>query len=431
MSESTPQADGGWGSPILDATQVDRAVAAFRQAFGDAPTCAGVAPGRVEVLGNHTDYNGGLVLAAAIDRTIVVVGRESAQPQIRIVALDCAERAEFGLAELLARDTPATSLPTAGQYWADLMRGSLRALYDARVSVLPFDAVLTGSIPIGAGLSSSAALTVATAMLQRGLQAIAAGRGAPMSRGVADLSLIDLARAMQQAEHLAVGVRCGLLDPFASLHGRQDALLVLDSAAATGQAVSFGGQAPALVVIDSKQSRALGQTAYNDRRDECERAAAQVSIALGRPVPHLCSVTPGELAQAEPLLDDDVCRRARHVISEQARVREAIEAVQAGDAARLGALMRASQLSSMRDFDNSTDRLDLICRIADAQPECDGGRLCGAGWGGCTIHLVAPDAAAAFAQRVASAVETASSAPVEAHVLRASDGASYLLHPLG
>ncbi|HEY3244480.1 MAG TPA: galactokinase [Phycisphaerae bacterium] len=395
---------------------IERAISAFQSIYQRRPTAAALAPGRVEILGNHTDYNGGAVLAAAIDRHICMVGAPNDGRRVRVYSLDFKQTLEFELPD------GSAAPPSLGVDWGDLIGAALYCLRRENVPTVVFDAVVLGNIPIAAGLSSSAALTVSTAKLAEQLVC----KQAPGDMPAAALTLHKLAQLMQQAEHVGLGVRCGLLDPFTSIHGKQGALLVLDSALGSGTTVPLAQKqeaTPAIVIVDSRTPRSLSASRYNERRRECERAFEQLVLTLPHPPAHLCQISLELFGRVEHALEPVLRRRARHVIGEHARVLQAVAALLGGNVARLGALMRESHSSSRVNFENSTERLDLICEVADEQRACLGSRLTGAGWGGCTLHLVQRDAADEFTEFVVREVLERSGATVEAYVTQASDGA--------
>jgi len=385
----------------------DEARAAFQGVFGGTARACGIGPGRVELLGNHTDYNGGRVLTAAIDRAVVVAGGPRAGRRARVHSLVMGETAEFDLAQPQPHPTST---------WVHYVQGVVAALRDNGADVPAFDALVAGNLPLESGLSSSAALATATAMFA----------GALCSW---DAEPARLAGMLQRAENEFVGVRCGILDPFSSLAGRADAVICLDCATLDCQWLPLGERAPVIVLCDSGTPRSLAAAAYNQRRAECEQAAGMLADLLGRSVRHLCEVLPEELDAVASRLPAPLDRRARHVITENARVEVARAALQTGQAAELGRLMIASHASSRADFENSTDRLDRLQQAALGVPGCLGSRLCGAGWGGSTVSLVLPDAVERFAAAIEEMwrAEEGVATPPAVLVCRASAGARRLV----
>ncbi|MFN2508172.1 MAG: galactokinase [Chthoniobacterales bacterium] len=315
------------------------------------------APGRVELLGNHTDYNQGVVLAAAIDRGITVSGT-SRDDDIVAFTSD-RRRAEVALADIQ---------PQTQHRWANYPLGVVQQFQRSGYKIGGFEAVISGDVPVGAGLSSSAALEVATAGFLMKLQGL---RIEPM----------EIARLCQRAENEFVGVRSGLLDQVTSVFGRADHLVYLDCQSQEIRTIRF----PAgfsLVIADSGAKHSLLQSQYNTRRDECAAAAK----ALG--VESLRDVSPGRLNDARDSLDPLLYRRAAHIVGENDRVWRAVAALERGDAAAVGGFMNQSHESSRTNFENSTPELDLLVCIAQSLAGVLGSRLTGGGFGGGTVTLV-------------------------------------------
>ncbi len=346
-----------------------RAVEAYRQHFGRAPQVVASAPGRVNVIGEHTDYTGGFVLPCAIDRRVAVavgVRPPQAPPS---VGGSTAGAEEHGLAYAADLDQMRPLAPGGGQAegsWADYVRGLLWALTRAGVPLPAVEVAVAGEVPQGAGLSSSAALEAATALALTTLARHALPRR-------------TLAQLCQQAENEFVGVHSGIMDHYAALLGTEGHVLCIDCTSLEAEAVPLALEAAGLVllVVESRVKRRLGATAYNDRRASCERAAAQLGLASLRQASeaHLDALTGEEL------------RRARHVVRENARVQQAVSALWANDFVTLGRLMYASHASLRDDYAVSTPELDTIVACARAEGAL-GARLTGAGFGGCALVLL-------------------------------------------
>ena len=397
------------------------AYAAFIETFGTTPRVAGRAPGRVELLGNHTDYNGGLVLAAAIDRSTVVVGR----------AVDGAE-ARVRSANLGGTDTynPGELQPSAhpgDDSWGRYVRGVTWAVGQAHGAIRSgFEAALAGDVPIGAGLSSSASLQAAFALFLAGAE-LATIPGATDPGGPDRLTL---AQTLRRSENEYVGVASGLLDQFSVLFGRADHAFVLDCLTLDHELLPMGNPAPAIVVCDSKTSRRLADGMYNVRRAECERVVEYFRLRRpDAPVRFLRDVTMDGLLDDWDALDPVGRLRARHILTENDRVARGAEALKAGDVHAFGALMSASHASSRDDFANSSPALDALIEAAEASPGFLGGKLSGAGWAGCTVNLVEPDHADAFAEAIKSGYAARTGLTPDVHICHAADGASF--HPIG
>ncbi len=414
---STRRQQSSLRTGVVEDRVVAAAVAGFERIFGARPTACGVGPGRVEILGNHTDYNGGCVLSAAIDRCIAMAGRPCPGDVTSVHSLAMDSTASLS-ARQLVRDPDVP--------WADYVKGVITVLGEAGAAVPAFEAVIASDLPMGSGLGSSAALETASAHLIGAMTGGGSPGSVPIVFAGIELQPVELARLLQRAEDEFVGVHCGILDQFSSIHGAADQVVFLDCATLEHELIPLGERAPAIVLCDTRAPRSLVAGQYNVRREECERAAGLLGESLGRPVDYLCEVTADELRAVESRLPVAVRLRVRHVIEENARVHQARNALRAGRIEDLGRLMGASQESSRTNFQNSTTELDLLCRIAAEQPGCLGSRLCGAGWGGNTVNLVVPEAVASFGGAVATAFQTATGKEPAIHLCRAADGARSL-----
>ena len=292
------------------------------------------------------------------------------------------------------------------------MRGVATVLHVERPPFGGLDLVVAGDVPEGAGLSSSAALEVAVA-------------GALRDAFALDLDGVALARLCQRAENEFVGVNSGIMDQFASALSQEGHALLIDCRSLDHRAVPLRLAAAglAIVIANSGVRRELITSAYNERREECERAVVELCDRLARP--ELTSLRDVELAEIASIFEstDDVpLRRARHVISEIARVRETVEALDRDDFARVGALMLASHMSLRDDYDVSSRELDLLVELASAQAYVLGARLTGAGFGGCTVNLVRADAIAAFGRDVIAPYRGRTGLPAVMYVTSSQDG---------
>jgi galactokinase len=395
---------------------LSQARASFGAQFGGEPAVCGSAPGRVELLGNHTDYNGGLVIAAAIDRSTVVVGRATDSRQARVCSVNLAQTDTFELDEI--------ERPEAGA-WTRYVRGVCWALAQWCGPLQSgFEAAVLGDVSLGAGLSSSASLQASFAwfLIQLGLLP---GRSShDFQQDGSDLLRMQLAMNLRRSENEFVGVGSGLLDQFSSLFGRAQHALFLDCDTLVHDRLFLGDPAPAIIVCDSMTSRRLANGMYDQRRAECNRVVA----ALERHVPHrgefrLSWLTLAQLEQSWNDLDRVGRLRARHVLSENERVRQGVEALKKGDIARFGQLMTASHASSRDDFENSSPALDALIEAAQGAPGFMGGKLSGAGWAGCTVNLVRAEAANPFAETVRHRYTELTGRAPEIHVCHAADGA--------
>ncbi|MDO8615841.1 MAG: galactokinase [Dehalococcoidia bacterium] len=342
----------------------------FARDFGREPEVIAEAPARVNLIGEHTDYNGGFVLPVAIDRTIAVAAALRDDDLFRVRALDFGECDEFRW------DTVRRA-----QGWRNYPRGVAWALAEAGHHLRGADLAVTGDVPPGAGLSSSAAL------------AVAAG-GAVCALSGIDVPPRELALLCQRAENAFAGVQCGIMDQFASALGVAGHALLIDCRSLDVEPVAFFGPDVAIAVVDSRAPRRLADTAYNQRRQECSEAARLLGVA---------SLRDAGLEQLEAnreRLPEPLGRRARHVISENRRVLDAVAALRRGDTATFGGLMYRSHESLRDDFEVSTPELDLLVELARATDGVLGSRLTGAGFGGCTVSLVRQTQLGEFRARI-------------------------------
>jgi len=349
------------------------------------------APGRVELLGNHTDYNEGVVLGAAINRRICVSGTKDDQ-SIRITSDD------FGEAEIEAADLR----PLERERWASYIIGVAAELRRLGVPIRGFNAEVHGDLPTGSGLSSSAALELATALFLLKIFPF-------------DLPRLEIAKACQRAEHRYVGVQSGLLDQVISLFGRADHAVFFDCRSEEIRTVPFPSSL-ALVIADSGRQRELASGEYNLRRKETDNAA----VAFG--VRALRDLKPAQINDRENI-PDLLRRRARHVVEENDRVWRAVELLERGDGRGFGRLMNDSHESSRRNFENSTPELDLLVSIAQRLPGVLGSRLTGAGFGGATVTLCEKTVATAVAQQLAKDYAAQAATEPKVFVCEISDGA--------
>jgi len=345
----------------------DKAAQAFRTHFGHTAELVVRAPGRVNLLGGHTDYNDGFVLPVAIDRAAWIAAAPLAVPEAHIVALDLKEQSTLSI----------DNIPPAQGGWADYARGVAWSLQERGLALVGMQGVLTSNVPIGAGLSSSAAIEVAFAYTWQLLSHF-------------DISRRELALAAQKAENDYVGVKCGILDQITSTLGRQGYALLFDCRTLDAEPVPLPDDV-AIVVADSRVRRALASSEYNLRRAQCEQAVEILSQYYPG-IRALRDVTESQLEQHRMDLPDVVYRRARHVVTENARVLRAKAALQQNDIAQVGHLMKACHTSLRDDYEVSAPELDNLAAAAWDVEGCYGARLTGAGFGGCIVALAAPGA---------------------------------------
>lgn len=325
------------------------------------------APGRVNLIGEYTDINEGLVLPAAIDREIRIAAVPSDDRRVELTRLDDGETDGFDL------DTPRARTGS----WIDYVAATAWALTEAGLPVEGLRGVIGSTLPQNAGLSSSAAIELASAWALLGPAADQVDR-------------LRLAQICQRAENGYVGVQSGLMDQFASSCGVEGAALLLDCRSTEWRTVALP-EGLTLVVCHSGAPRRLGVSAYNDRRAECEAAVAGIR-QVHPSIRSLRDVSPELLAEARPALDPIVARRAEHVVNENRRVLATLEAFEAADERAIGDIFAAGH-ASLRDlFEVSIAALDALVEIAAAAPGVVAARMTGAGFGGCTVNVVALDA---------------------------------------
>ncbi|MFY0529692.1 galactokinase [Archangium gephyra] len=366
----------------------------FRNRFGAAPTVVVRSPGRVNLIGEHTDYNDGFVLPIAIDREVWIALRPRDDRRVSVHSLDYGASLTFELGPI----------SRAGTDWAEYVKGVAWALQEAGHTLQGWEGVMSGEVPRGAGLSSSAAVELA---VQR---AFATVSGLPWKPS-------EMALLGQRVENKWIGVNSGIMDQMIVAGGRQNHALLIDCRSLEFQPVPVPAGA-VVVVLDTGTRRGLVDSAYNERRSQCEEAARFFGVKALRDVDaKTFSARQNEL---EPL----VRRRARHVITENDRTVLAAEAMRAGDLTRLGQLMDASHASLRDDFEVTNDALNTIVTLARAQPGCFGARMTGAGFGGCAVALVSPEPSEAFVQTINEKYKQATGNTPQCYVCQAADGAS-------
>ena len=366
------------------------------------------APGRVNLIGEHTDYNGGFVLPAAIDLEMTIEADPTMDRRVDLELAATGERAGFDLDRIGPR--------TGG--WIDYVAGVARALISGEYDVGGFRGVLRSSIPVGAGLSSSAALDLCAAW------AMLASADPDRSSGSAQFDPLALAQACQRGDNEYVGIGSGLMDQFASSCGVAGHALLLDCRSLEYRPVVIPTHL-ALVVVDTSVRRRLIASEYNARRVACERGVA-ILAARDEPVTSLRDVTDEMLDRAADELGSEILRRCRHVVDENRRTLEAVAALEADDRDALGRLFAASH-ASLRDlYDVSSPELDAAVEIARRTPGVVAARLTGAGFGGCTVNLVDRDAVQRLKDAIAA--EYPPLTGLEARVLevQAASGAGYV-----
>jgi len=357
------------------------------------------APGRVNIIGEHTDYNDGFVLPAAIDRAVYLGVRPHGGRQVGIFSENFHSRSNFSLDEI-GYDAEKT--------WSNYPRGVCYVLEEADYRLRGADVFFNSDVPIGSGLSSSAAIEVATAT-------------AFLALAEYEVPGPEVARLCQRAENEFVGMRCGIMDQMISVLGKAGHALLIDCRSLESRAIPIPAGVK-LVISDTGVRRGLASSEYNTRRGQCEEGVRLLQQVLPG-IAALRDVTPAQLDEHKELLPDEVYRRCRHVVTENARVLEAVRVMETGDLARLGALLNASHESLKDDYEVSCPELDLMVNLARKQPGVYGSRMTGAGFGGCAISLVAADHAASFPRAVGPAYQEATGLHWQIYISEASEGA--------
>lgn len=342
----------------------------FRAAFGSNPMFVSRAPGRADLIGTHVDYNDGLVLPAAISRNAWVAVRGRSDSLVKMYSVDLDNHATFDLTRVDAKqDVEGRELPM----WAQYAAGVAKALMEQGYKVTGAEMAVTGDVPRGAGLSSSAAVEVAYGLAWAHL----------MNE---DIDRMTLAKICQRAENSYVGVNSGIMDQFSSACGVEDHALLLDCRSLEWETVPLRSDV-ALVVADTGSRRALATSKYNERRAECDQAVAVLQTVLPN-ITALRDVSPSEFRQYGHLIPQPARDRAQHVIEEIARVSQAADALKQGNINELGRLMDASHESSRDLYDASGPALDAMWEASKGHDARLGGRFLGAGWAGCLIFLI-------------------------------------------
>ena len=340
-----------------------RAAELFARCFGHPPRWLVAAPGRVNLIGEHTDYNDGFVLPMAIERHIIIAGDTNTRREVTLHSMTPGETARFSIRPKVEPGEPG---------WSNYVRGVIAGFQKREKKVAGFDAVIASNLPYGGGLASSAALEVAAATL---LEAMSGQT----------LNPIKKALLCQQAEHDFAGVPCGIMDQFTSILGQANHALLLDCRSRTTTPVAMTNPDVTVLIINTNVRHKLAESEYAKRRAQCETAARVLKASALR------DATIEGLDSAQGQIDPVVFRRARHVISENERTLQAARAIQASDWAAVGQLMQASHASLRDDYEVSCPELDVVVDIAQEMGEAGGVigcRMTGGGFGGCVVCLV-------------------------------------------
>jgi galactokinase len=354
----------------------------------------------VEVLGNHTDYNEGFVLSAAIDMGTFFLAAPSNDASCRLVAADVDKEVVFDI------NDPA---PSATSPWSNYVKGVFAGLHKRGAIKTGFHGMFLGNIPLGAGLSSSAALEMASALALCSLYEI-------------EVPPLDLAKIGQTAEHEYAGVKCGLLDQISSLFGKEEQLVMTDFRSLKVKNVPLSNDARFLM-CNTAVKHSLVDSEYNERREKCEQAAEFFAGILDHPVSALRDVTWEEWERCSPDMDDVTARRAAHVIGENTRVLKGRDLLAHHQLEEFGKLMFESHQSSRDNFENSCPELDCIVDTAETLPGVLGARLSGGGFGGSAVILVHSKDADAVGKALSSAYAEKFNHPCDVRIITPSNGA--------
>ncbi|MFL6439855.1 MAG: galactokinase [Terriglobales bacterium] len=370
----------------------------FRKLYGSHPQVFR-APGRVNLIGEHTDYNEGFVMPAAIDFSTWAAVTSRSDSTFNLRSHSFSEPVSFNLSD---GQQPRHN-------WSDYAVGVIQQIKHSGQRLGGADILIDGEVPIGAGLSSSAAIEVVVGL------ALLTSSGRSVDR-------TQLALLCQRAENDFVGMRCGIMDQFVSCHGKSNHALMLDCRTLAFELLPLP-PTTRMVICNSMVKHQLAAGEYNQRRAACEEGVR--ILRRDRPtIQSLRDVSANDLETSRDLLSDVIYRRCRHVVTENARVQRAAIMLREGNLKGFGELMAQSHTSLRDDYEVSCRELDILVEIAGRQPGVHGARMTGGGFGGCTINLVSAEHAANFRQNVATAYEQATGLVPEIYISTAADGAS-------
>lgn len=388
---------------------IERITNLFLDTFGEKPAHIARAPGRVNLLGEHVDYNDGFVLPAAIDRATYIAFSPTDSDQTTLLAADLNQQASFSPKTIPTKNqTDSSRLPE----WALYPAGVMWALQKEKLSTPAMNAVYSSNVPPGSGLSSSASveMTFMTAW---------------QTLGKWNLPAMQQALLSQKAENQYVGVNCGIMDQFASACGVENHLLLLDCRSLEWKTIPLQDDL-AIVIADTMVRRKLTSGEYNKRRAACEEAVRLLQKDLPE-IKSLRDVSVEYFNRFANKLPDEVSKRARHVVEEIERTKQVEGLLEAGNAQRFGELMNECHVSLRDLYEVSCPELDVMVRIAQSLEGCYGARLTGAGFGGCTVNLVAKEEANKFARSLAEGYQAETGYQPEIYITHASNGAELLV----
>jgi len=378
----------------------------FKNKYTDTGLIKGAfsAPGRVNLIGEHTDYNEGFVLPMAIEREIIMLGQLRNDRLVQVFDLAYKAETKFSLDNLF---------PSKKDTWANYLMGVVDEIQKTGYILQGANIIFISNIPQKAGLSSSAALEIVTALTMAELNLL-------------KIEPVKMARLCQQAENNFVGVACGIMDQYVSRLGRKDNVLFIDCRTNNYELIPFRDSNYQIVICDSKIRRDLINSEYNKRREECKKATEFFTHRFGHKVQALRDVTIEEFKQYQEQLPETIARRARHVILENDRVQASKKAIEAGDYITFGQLMIESHQSLKVDYEVSCEELDLLVDLALKQEGVLGARMTGAGFGGCTVNLLKREKVNIFKKTIQKEYERITGIIPDTYITIPADGAKVL-----
>lgn len=403
------------------AISTDRLEQEFTKRFGHPPEFIASAPGRVNLIGEHTDYNDGFVFPVAIDKYIHIAASKRPDRQVHLHALDMNETCQFSLDNDNNSGDPA---------WRNYLKGVANllqelVLQDRGYTLNGMSAVISGNLPIGAGLSSSAALEVASALAYLGvchLEIKETGINSAPEVEIIDFQAIELAALCQRAESEYAGVNCGIMDPTISLLGKTDHALFLDCRSLEYRHIPLNLKDHLIVICNSNVKRELASSEYNKRRAECEKGV-EILQQWKPTITSLRDVTLADFKKYEAELPQITQKRCRYVVEENSRVENAVSALTSRDIVTFGNLMYASHAGLRDEYEVSCIELDVLTEIAQSIDGVIGARMTGAGFGGCTVNLVDRNVVDEFRRRVKKEYQKRTNIESDIYVCKVGDGA--------
>jgi galactokinase len=384
----------------LSKERISKLINSFKDKFDGDPDILVRAPGRVNLIGEHTDYNNGFVFPVAIDRDIMVAVRKRDDMIVRLYSMDFDQSVEFSLNDIKYDD----------EYkWSNYPKGIALFLLEAEHSLSGLDAVITGNVPLGAGLSSSAAMEVAMATA---------------FEKICELTIepSEMALLCQKAENKFVGVNCGIMDQFISRMGKKDHALLLDCRSLEYDLIPLNLENIKIVVCNTGKKRGLVDSEYNQRRAECERGVKILEKFLPG-ISALRDVELSDLIKYSPHIPEITERRCRYIIKENIRVLESVEAIEEQDLLKFGDLMNESHIGLRDEYEVSCPELDAMVEIAWKIDGVIGSRMTGAGFGGCTVSIVVEDSLQELIDKVNEEYPKRTGLQPEIYICTAEDGA--------